>query len=254
MSRTPPVIGLTCYVEDVDRAPWVGQRSAVLPYRYVEQVQRAGGLAVVLPPRHDVDEQMAARLLDRVDGLVVGGGADVDARRYGEDPHPSSQDPRHDRDAWEIALVHAATGLDLPVLGICRGAQLISVYFGGTLTQHLEGRLGTNMHRSFGPRDGIVHNVTATSGRLRDLLGDAPVEVNSIHRQGIDRLGDGLTATAHAEDGLVEGFEAAGRNIVAVQWHPEEMYADRAAPERGLFSALVAAATASERTLARSPY
>ena len=157
MSRTPPVIGLTCYVEQVDRAPWVGQRSAVLPYRYVEQVQRAGGLAVVLPPRHDVDEGWPPLLLARLDGLVVGGGADVDAGRYGADPHPSSQNPRHDRDAWEIALVHAATALDLPLLGICRGMQVMAVAVGASLEQHLPDVVGHDAHC---PRPGPTPRTT----------------------------------------------------------------------------------------------
>ena len=242
MSRTPPVIGLTCYVEEVDRTPWVGQRSAVLPYRYVEQVQRAGGLAVVLPPRHDVDEDMAALLLDRVDGLVVGGGADVHAGRYGADPHPSSQDPRHDRDAWEIALVDAAAGLDLPVLGICRGMQVMAVAAGASLDQHLPEVVGHDAHN---PQPGVYasHHVAPVPGtRLARLLGDDPLDVPTYHHQAVTPgtlEGSGFVASAWHEDGTLEAMEdPVGRFRLAVQWHAEE------AEGAALFEALVDAASA----------
>ncbi len=242
MSRAAPVIGLTSYVEDVDRAPWVGQRSAVLPYRYVEQVQRAGGLAVVLPPRHDVDEDMATRLLGRLDGLVVGGGADVHAARYGADPHPSSQDPRHDRDAWEIALVAAAARLDLPVLGICRGMQVMAVAAGASLDQHLPEVVG---HEAHCPEPGVYasHHVSTVPGtRLARLLGDEPVDVPTYHHQAVSPRtlsGSGFVAAAWHEDGTLEAMEdPTGCFRVAVQWHAEE------SEGAALFEALTAAAAA----------
>lgn len=207
------------------------------PVPYVRAIEMAGGTATVL-----VAGAASPGLPDGAHGLVIAGGAAVHPSRFGQDFDPNIRKAVEEpRDELEWAALTDALARKLPVLGICRGAQLISVYFGGTLTQHLEGRLGTNLHRSFGPRDGIVHHVTATAGRLRDLLGDAPVEVNSIHRQGIDRLGDGLTATVHAEDGLVEGFEASGRDIVAVQWHPEELV-DTQPRQLALFEDLMARA------------
>ncbi len=246
MSRTPPVIGLTCYVEEVDRAPWVGQRSAVLPYRYVDQVQRAGGLAVVLPPRHDVDERMAARLLGRVDGLVVGGGADVDASRYGAEPHPASQDPRHDRDAWEITLVHAATALDLPVLGICRGMQVMAVAAGASLEQHLPDVVGHDAHC---PEPGVYasHHVAPVAGtRLARLVGQDPVDVPTYHHQAVSPGsldGSGFVAAAWHEDGTLEAMEDPGARFrLAVQWHAEE------AEGSALFEALAEAAAARAAT------
>ena len=101
--RRAPVIGVSCYVEDVDRSPWVAQRSVVLPHRYIDQLERAGAVAVVLPPRHDADDDLAAAVLERLDGLVIAGGADVEADLYDADPHPTAQRPRRDRDQWELA-------------------------------------------------------------------------------------------------------------------------------------------------------
>jgi putative glutamine amidotransferase len=235
-----PVIGLTCYVEDVDRSPWVGQRSAVLPYPYVEKVQRAGGLAVVLPPREDVDEVMAERVLERLDGLVVGGGADVHATRYDAEAHPSAQDPRHDRDEWEIALVRAARVLDLPVLGICRGMQVLAVAAGAGLDQHLPDLVG---HEAHCPRPGVYasHHVVPVPGtRLADLLGTGPLDVPTYHHQAVRAptlAGSGWVPSAWHEDGTLEAMEdPSGRYRVAVQWHAEEE------PGAALFEGLVTAA------------
>ena len=239
MSGSRPVVGITSYVEDIDRSPWVGQRSAVLPYRYIEQVQRAGALAVVLPPRVDVDAPMARAVLERLDGLVVGGGADVDAAHYEAEPHPSSQDPRHDRDAWEIALVHGARSLDLPMLGICRGMQVMAVAAGATLEQHLPDVVGHDAHC---PRPGVYasHHVTPVPGsRLAGLLGEEPVDVPTYHHQAVRPAsleGSGWVAAAWHDDGTLEAMEdATGRFRVAVQWHAEE------SEGAALFEALVAA-------------
>lgn len=189
------------------------------PFPYVRAVEMAGGAARVL-----VAGAASPGLPGDVQALVIAGGAAVHPSRFGQDFDSNiKRAVEEPRDELEWAALSEALARKLPVLGICRGAQLISVYFGGTLTQHLAGKFGADLHRSYGPRDGIVHNVTAEAGRLRELLGDAPVPVNSIHRQGIDKLGEGLTATVRSEEGLVEGFEAAGRDIIAVQWHPEEL-------------------------------
>lgn len=213
----------------------VGRETDPLPY--VRAVEMAGGTAKVL-----VAGAASPGLPGDVHGLVIAGGAAVHPSRFGQDFDPNiKRAVEEPRDELEWAALTDALARKLPVLGICRGAQLISVYFGGALTQHLAGKFGTDLHRSYGPRDGVVHTVTAASGRLRELLGDAPVSVNSIHRQGIDKLGEGLTATAYAEDGLIEGFESAGRNIIAVQWHPEEL-ADGHPRQLALFEDLMSRA------------
>jgi putative glutamine amidotransferase len=235
-----PVVGLTSYVEEVDRSPWVGQRSAVLPHRYVAHVERAGGLAVLLPPRADVDEAMARELVGRLDGLVLVGGADVEASRYGASPHPTSQSPRPDRDAWEIALLAAAVESDLPVLGICRGMQVMAVAAGAVLDQHLPDRVG---HEGHCPRPGMYasHHVLPVPGtRVARLLGGGPLDVPTYHHQGVrpeSLEGSGWIAAAWHDDGTLEAMEdPSGCFRVAVQWHAEE---DEGA---ALFEALVTAA------------
>lgn len=235
-----PVVGISCYVEEVDRAPWVAQRSAVLPYRYVAQVEAAGGVAVVLPPRTDVDEEMAREVVERLDALVVAGGADVEAQRYGAAPHPTSQAPRPDRDAWETALVRAAEEVDLPVLGICRGMQVMAVAAGGRLEQHLPDRVGHDGHN---PRPGVYssHHVRPTPGtRLAAVVGDDELDVPTYHHQAVlpDSVeGSGWVPAAWHEDGTLEAMECpAARFRLAVQWHAEE------AEGAALFEALVNAA------------
>ena len=245
MPTTRPVIGITCYVEEVDRFPWVGQRSVVLPHRYVAQVGGGGGVAVAPPPRPDVDEVMGGAVLEGVDGLVVAGGADVEAARYDAAPHPTSQDPRPDRDAWETALVRAAEEVDLPTLGICRGMQVMAVAAGGVLEQHLPDRVG---HEAHSPRPGVYtsHHVEPVGGSvLAGILGDLPLDVPTYHHQAVvpeSLAGTGWSPSAWHEDGTLEAMEdRSGRFRVAVQWHAEEgECAD-------LFAALVSAATERAR-------
>ncbi|MGL5908619.1 MAG: gamma-glutamyl-gamma-aminobutyrate hydrolase family protein, partial [Phycicoccus sp.] len=148
MSRavSRPVVGVSCYLEEVDRDPWVAQRSAVLPHEYVAHLERAGAVAVLLPPRPDADADLARTVLSRVDGLVLAGGADVGAERYGAARHLHAQDPRTDRDAWELALTVVAVERDLPVLGVCRGMQVLAVAAGARLEQHLPDVVGHEAH------------------------------------------------------------------------------------------------------------
>jgi len=241
--RNPPVIGVSCYVEDVDRSPWRRQRSAVLPHRYVEQLERAGAVAVVLPPRPDADDDLAAAVLGRLDGLVIAGGADVEAARYDHQPHPTSQAPRPDRDAWELALARVSAALDLPVLGVCRGMQVMAVEAGGVLDQHLPDVVGHDAHCP-SPGEYTSHRATPVPGtRLAALLGTEPLDVPTYHHQAVRP--QSLDATPYRPsawhaDGTLEGMEdpAAGFRL-AVQWHPE------AGADGRLFDALVAAAAAA---------
>ncbi len=224
MSRVP-VIGLSCYVEDVDRAPWSAQRSAVLDYRYVASLQDAGAVVVILPPRDDADDALAASVLQRLDGLVLAGGVDVEASRYGADPHPGSQDPRPDRDAWELALLRAAYARDLPVLGICRGMQVMAVEAGAVLEQHIPDRVGTEVH-SVAPGVMADHPVVPVPGtRVAAILGTDPVDVPTYHHQAVDPgslAATGFVPSAWHADGTLEAMEDPRRGFrVAVQWHPE---------------------------------
>jgi len=232
--RTAPVIGLTAYCEDARWAYW-HKPAVLLPLNYAERVAAAGGIPVLLPPLPDV-----AGAVDRLDGLLLTGGGDIDPVRYGAEPHPRTVRVSVPRDAAELELLGAAMAAGLPVLGVCRGMQLVNVARGGTLRQHLPADAGhTPAPGTFGS-----HPVRVAAGtRLAGILGanGSGVDVPTAHHQAIDRLGDGLVAAAWAEDGVIEAVEpgAAGdRFLLAVQWHPE------AGTDPRLIEALVAAAAA----------
>lgn len=211
-----PLIGISSYL--VDEAQWGQWRlpAALLPAGYHRLAQRAGGLAALLPPD---DPARAAETLRRLDGLVVAGGPDLDPARYGApaDPRTDAVTPTsRERDAWELALIEAALAAELPLLGVCRGAQVLNVALGGTLVQHMEG------HRE---HPGVFgeHEVKPVPGtRLAALLPEA-VTVPAYHHQAIAELGDGVIASAYAADGVVEAVELpdAGSFALGVQWHPE---------------------------------
>lgn len=244
-----PVIGVSCYVEAVDRDPWRAQLSAVIPRMYLAHVERAGGLPIVLPPPDPglvggeaALRELAAAVLDRVDGLVIAGGADVEAGRYAAAPHPTSQSPRPDRDAWEIALVAEAGERDLPLLGICRGMQVMAVAAGGVLDQHLPDSVGSVDHL---PAPGVYasHPVRAVEGsRIAGILGTDEVAVPTYHHQGV-ATHPGYAASAWHPDGTLKAMEdEAAAFRIAVQWHPE------AGEDGRLFEALVVAARAEAAT------
>ncbi len=231
-----PVIGITAYVE-VARWGFWDTTATLLPYRYVEAVERAGGRAVVLPP-YDGERDP---VLDRLDGLLLAGGADISPARYGAAPHPQTSGVRPDRDAGELALLDAALAGELPLLGICRGMQLMTVALGGRLSQHLPDVVGHDRHR---PAPGVYgdHPVRLAHGsRLGAVLGPDTV-VRSYHHQGVDDPGPRLRVTGWADDGTVEAVELPGdRFAVGVLWHPE------AGADPRLFDALAAAAGATAR-------
>jgi putative glutamine amidotransferase len=224
------VIGLTTYVEEA-RFGLQDTYAAVLPLSYVRSVHRAGGRAVLITPdAPDVDA------LDGLDAIMFTGGGDIEPARYGETAHPTVV-VRPERDAAEDLLLRAALEADLPVLGVCRGMQLLAVAYGGALHQHLPDVLGHDNHRPVsGPKFG-EHPVRLGPGSLgHRILGDSVV-VNSFHHQGLRSCGK-LTASGWCdEDDLVEVVEDPARSFVlGVQWHPEEMTDPR------LFEALVEAA------------
>jgi putative glutamine amidotransferase len=218
-----PLIGVTTYLVPADWGVWTAQRAALLPVQYAALVQRSGGIAAMLPPD---DPAVAADVVSRLDGLVVSGGPDVDPARYGAERGPHTDVPAPERDAWELALVAAALERGLPLLGICRGMQLLNVACGGDLVQHLPDAVG---HKDHSPTYGAyaLHPVTPVPGtRLAALLGTAATDVPTYHHQAVHRLGTGLVASAHHTDGTIEALERAGgftvAFTVAVQWHPEQ--------------------------------
>lgn len=227
-----PVIGLTSYVEQCRWLSW-DRPAAVLPMSYVDSVAAAGGVPVLLPPV----PAGAAEAIEAIDALVLSGGADVDPRRYGAVPHPTTVS-RPDRDAYELALLRAALNRGRPVLAICRGMQLLNVACGGTLHQHLPERCGDPRHQPAPGQFGANRVRMLPGSRLERILG-GPATVPCHHHQAVRALGAGLHAVGWASDGTVEAVEHTGTGFVlGVQWHPEE----RGPGGSRLFAALVAAA------------
>ncbi|MCU1406403.1 MAG: gamma-glutamyl-gamma-aminobutyrate hydrolase family protein [Glaciihabitans sp.] len=230
-----PIIGLTTYLEQSQSGVWDVQ-AAFLPRVYFDSVTRAGGIAVLLPPQ-PVDVEIAAQVISGLDGLIITGGKDIDPARYGQDPHPTTDEPRRDRDAWEDALLLAAITSEVPFLGICRGAQLLNVALGGTLIQHLPDVVGTSRYQAGGGVFNVVPVDVDADTALGALLGDG-LDAKVYHHQAIDRVADGLTVTARTSDGVIQGVELTSVPFgVAVQWHPEET-----AEDLRLFAGLVEAA------------
>jgi anthranilate synthase component 2/putative glutamine amidotransferase len=213
------------------------REAALLPTSYVTAVFRAGAVPVLLPVLPDGQESA----LSAVDALVIAGGADVDPASYGHTRHPEVQRTRPKRDSWETRLVHAALRRDLPVLGVCRGAQILNVALGGSLHQHLPDLVEHDEHQ---PAPGVFgrSKIRLRPGsRTAGVLGEE-VAVPCYHHQSLDSVADALDVAGHAEDGTVEAVELpTHRFAVGVQWHPEEDLDDLR-----LFEALIAAAARDE--------
>ncbi|RZU49708.1 putative glutamine amidotransferase [Krasilnikovia cinnamomea] len=224
-----PLIGVTTYVEPASWGVWHDLPTALVPQAYVEAVTLAGGRAVLLPP-----DDLDADVLRALHGLVLSGGADLGPQLYGAEPEPLT-DTRPDRDGAELLLARAALERDLPVLGVCRGMQLLTVAAGGTLHQHLPDVLGHERHR---PAPGVYGTHTAAfadGSRIAGLLGDE-AEIHCYHHQGVADPGT-LLVTGRAPDGLPETVEdPARRFLLGVQWHPEVIR------DKRLFGALIDAA------------
>ena len=218
-----PVIGICTALTQAKWGVWDDQ-AALLSFNYIAAVQAAGGMAVMIPPDPQLDRD-PDQILGLLDGLILAGGSDIDPTSYGAEPHPETQDPVPERDSFEIALAKRAWERDLPVLGICRGMQLINVALGGTLVQHLPDEFGHEDHRRIpGSFDGSDHDVCLEAGSLAARAAGEEVHVTkSHHHQGIELVGEGLQITGHATiDDLPEAIEAPDRRFVlGVQWHPE---------------------------------
>jgi len=233
-----PLVGVTAYGERASYLVW-DHDTVLLPRTYPDSVIRAGGVPVLLPPRPE-----AADAVERLDALVLAGGPDLDPGHYGAERDPHTGAPRPERDAAEYAALERALEVGIPVLGVCRGIQVLNTALGGTLRQHLPDALGHTGHNPAPGVFGTVEVALEPGTRVHDALGDR-VQVQCHHHQGLDRLGDGLVVTGLAGDRTIEAVELTGREfVVGVQWHPEQ---DARNDDRGLFAALVAAARDRER-------
>ncbi len=235
MSRA--VIGLTSYAQPASWSQWSGVRAVLVPERYVCFLRSAGGLPVVLPPLgEEAREEDAKAVLERIDGLLLIGGADVASSRYDEEPHLLAQEPHAHRDTTELLLARLARDR-IPVLGVCRGMQIMAVAAGGALEQHLPDRLGHLDHAPAPAEYGRRIVEPRPGSRLASLLGER-LEVNCHHHQGVASHPT-YEAAAWSSDGVVEAIESPGSAFhIGVQWHPETGTDGR------LFDALVAAAEA----------
>ncbi len=221
-----PLIGLTTYRTTGQMTIYDGEL-AVLPAQYVEAITRSGGIAVLLPPQ-ELDSEGAQKIIGSLDGMLLTGGADINPQRYGQKAGPHTQASEDLRDAFESTLLDAALASQKPLLGVCRGAQMLNVHLGGTIHQHLPDVMGHDRYRV---GDGAFHaeDMTIHPGSLlQKVLGGAlSVQGHVYHHQGINRVAPGLHPSAHGFDGTIQAVETSDVPFcLAVQWHPEEHLAD----------------------------
>lgn len=223
-----PVVGICAAIESVSWGAWSNETVNLAPRSYATAVQRAGALALLLPPDEAVVENPDV-VLDRLDALLLAGGADVDPSSYGAEPHPETRGTWPERDRFEVALARRAVERDMPVLGICRGMQILNVSRSGTLCQHLPELVGHEGHRLV-PGSFEEHEVELEPGSLaRQAAGADRLAVRSHHHQGIDRVGEDFRVSGRAvDDEVAEAIELPNRRFaLGVIWHPEEDVNDR---------------------------
>ncbi len=218
-----PLIGVCAAVEKAHFGVWKDEPTVLMPLSYARAIHGAGGMVAMLPPDRIATED-PDEVLDRIDGLLLGGGADIDPESHGAEAHPETVGTNPDRDRFEIALARRALEREIPLLGVCRGMQILNVACGGTLDQHLPDRLGHERHRPV-PGSWAEHDVRIEPGSLAaEAAGTDQLTVKSHHHQGVDVVPDSLTASAWADDDdSIEAIESSdGGFALGVLWHPEE--------------------------------
>jgi putative glutamine amidotransferase len=226
-----PLIGVCAAVEKATFGVWKDEPATLLPLSYARAIHGAGGMMALLPPDRRATED-PGELLDRIDALVLGGGADIDPEDQGVEAHPETIGTNPDRDRFEMALARGALERGIPLLGVCRGMQVLNVACGGTLEQHLPDRLGHDRHRPV-PGSWAEHEVRIEPGSLAaKAAGTDHLTVKSHHHQGVDAVPATLTPSAWAtDDENVEAIESGdGQFVLGVLWHPEEDAEDRLIP------------------------
>lgn len=221
-----PLIGITAYHY---KRPKLETDYQVLYAANIVAVEAAGGLPVMIPS--NVSVETARQIYERLDGVLLPGGGDIHPSYYQQVPHESIDFLDASRDAMELELTRWAVGDDMPVLGICRGSQVLNVALGGSLIQDVPTMVSSEIAHPYqfpNPRGKLVHSVAiASQSKLAQILGETNVEVNSLHHQSVDALAPGLVAVAHSPDGVVEAIEMPNKPFVlAVQWHPEDLVSD----------------------------
>ena len=225
-----PIIGITCCMREARYSDFV-RHAAILPSAYISMVDKVGGVPMIIPPAGDM-----TILLDSIDGLIVSGGPDISPANYNEEPGPMTTEFYPEQDYSEMGLIERALERDMPLLGICRGMQILSVAHGGRMHQHLDTTPGHEGHGGFFGKS-TEHGVVVERGsQLASIMGES-FTVNSLHHQGVSDSGS-LDVSARADhDGLIEGVERKDKKFcIGVQWHPERKGHDL------LFSALIQAA------------
>jgi len=226
-----PLIGVCAAVERAAFGVWEDEPAVLLPLSYARAIHGAGGMLAMLPPDRRATEE-PSEILDRIDALVLGGGADIDPESQGVEAHPETIGSNPDRDRFEIALAREALERGMPLLGVCRGMQILNVACGGTLDQHIPDRLGHERHRPV-PGSWAEHEVRVEPGSLAARAAGAErLTVKSHHHQGVDSIPKPLIPTAWAtDDGSVEAIESTdGDFVIGILWHPEEDPEDRVIP------------------------
>lgn len=244
-SKNKPIIGISSNLLLIDQGPFVGQKRIYVNQGYVDSVIKAGGTPILLPMLENSDAILSQLTL--IDGLILSGGHDVDPSHYGEEPHPLLQEILPERDAFEMNLLKNAHKQKKPIFGICRGLQLMNVFFGGTLYQDLSLR-PTNkevkhLHREMSNLHS--HQIELEpEGLLHKIFGAKNIVTNSFHHQAIKDLAPGFAVLARAQDGLIESIARTDSHwTVGVQWHPEIMMHDSHTDMQKLFEAFIDAST-----------